>query len=156
MIESFLKPLGPHDLRAAGIPEPWMFGMADRVRFYELDALNHVNNTACLRWFETLRVAYMTAYGQPYGAPASPQIVVKSITAEYHKPMFADEEYIVACRVASVRRTSFVKEYSVFSGDLRYAGSAVVVCVDQEGTRKVPMSPEFRANVIARDGAQEA
>ena len=47
----FLTPLSIETLRAAGIPDPWTYGQADRVRFYELDALNHVNNTAYLRWF---------------------------------------------------------------------------------------------------------
>ena len=37
--------------------------MADRVRFGELDALNHVNNVVYLRWYETLRVLYLEAYG---------------------------------------------------------------------------------------------
>ena len=33
----------------------WSFGMRDRVRFSELDPLNHVNNAAYLSWFETVQ-----------------------------------------------------------------------------------------------------
>lgn len=54
----FLTPLSPEQLRAAGVPDGWSFGMADIVRFHELDALNHVNNVAYFRWFETLRIPY--------------------------------------------------------------------------------------------------
>lgn len=149
-------PLDAETLRAADVPEPWNFGVADRVRFYEIDALNHVNNTTPLRWFENLRVAYMTAYGQPYGAPESPQIVVKSLTAEFHRPMFLGESYVVVARTKSVRRTSFLKEYAVYAGDLRYSGTALMVCVSPDGTEKRPMTPAFRKAVITRDGAQEA
>lgn len=150
----YLTPLPVDALRAAGVPEPWVFGIADRVRFSEIDALDHVNNTAPLRWFESTRVAYMTAYNQPYGDPASPQIVVKSLTADYHRPMYLGEDYIVAARTISVRRTSFVKEYNVFAGDLRYSGTALVVCVSPQTGQKVPMSDSFRQTAIDRDGAQ--
>ena len=156
MTPEYLKPLGPDALRRLSIPEPWNFGIADRVRFSEIDALAHVNNIAPLRWFESLRVAYMSAYGQPYGAPDSPQIVVKTLSAEYHKPMFLGEDYVVTGRTSRVGRTSFVKEYAVFSGDLRYSGTAVMVCVTADGTATTPMLPEFRRQVIDRDGAQGA
>ena len=52
----YLVPLGPDALAAQGIPPHWRFGMADRVRFTEIDALNHANHTTYLRWFEMLRV----------------------------------------------------------------------------------------------------
>ena len=39
-------------LTAAGLAG-FSYGYQDKVRFYELDALNHVNNTVFLKWFET-------------------------------------------------------------------------------------------------------
>ena len=91
---SFLIPLGPTDLRDAGIPEPWAFGMADRVRFAELDALNHVNNAAYLSWFEALRVRYCAAYHVSDYRPEDPMIVIRDLSARYHAEMTLDEPYI--------------------------------------------------------------
>jgi len=57
----FLTPLDVAQLRASHIPEPWSYGIADRVRFGEIDVLGHVNNAAYLRWFENLRIQYLRA-----------------------------------------------------------------------------------------------
>ncbi len=41
-----LTPLLTPELRARNIPEPWSYGLADIVRFYELDA--PVNTGLCV------------------------------------------------------------------------------------------------------------
>lgn len=48
---------------ALGITPPAPLAMADRVRFSELDALNHVNNAVYMSWFERLRVRYTQDWG---------------------------------------------------------------------------------------------
>ena len=58
-----LTPLDIPTLRARGVPDVFNIGQADRVRFHELDVLNHVNNAVYLSWFESFRVAYMRDYG---------------------------------------------------------------------------------------------
>jgi pyruvate kinase len=79
----YLTALDASALRDAGIPAPWTFGMADRVRFGELDALNHVNNVVYLRWYETLRVNYLEDYGIYDLAGPDPKFVVKSVGLDY-------------------------------------------------------------------------
>ncbi len=59
----YLTPLSPDQQRAIGVTEPWPLALADRVRFAELDPLNHVNNVAYLIWFETARVTYFKRVG---------------------------------------------------------------------------------------------
>ena len=153
---AYLTPLTPEALRDAGVPPPWAFGQADRVRFYELDALNHVNNTAYLRWFETLRVHSMIDYGLTRYGPEDPNFVVRSLTCEYLAPMFLNDDYVVAARCESFRTTSFRKEYSVWrDGRLCATGSAVVVMTDRTGERKEPLTDAHRDVLIARDGARD-
>ena len=90
--------LSVDELRAAGIPAPWIFGRRDWVRSGEIDALGHVNNTVYLQWFETVRVGYVQGLApSPY--PES-DTVLKSLTAEYHAEMRRDDAYIVAARTA--------------------------------------------------------
>lgn len=150
----YLIPLGPDDLRAAGIPEPWAFGMADRVRFAELDALNHVNNAAYLSWFEALRVHYASAYDVSQYRPEDPRIVIRDVSVRYHAEMFLGETYIVTARTARYRRTSYTMEYAVFSGSLRATGTAVVVLLDPAGGKdRVPIPDHVLAAFRDRDGA---
>ena len=153
-MSDYLTPLSSDALRARGIPEPWTFGQADRVRFYELDALGHVNNTAYLRWFETVRVGWFAEYGISFYGPDDPTFVLRAITCAYHAPMFLNESYIVTARCVSFRRTSFKKVYGVWSeGALKVEGSAVIVMTDTAGTTKMPLSDEKRAVLRDRDGA---
>ncbi len=152
-----LTPLGPDELRDAGIPAPWAFGMADRVRFHELDGLNHVNNAMYLSWFETLRVHYCSDYGLTQYRPEDPMLILKSVTCEYHAPMFLSDPYIVTARCQSFRRTSFVKEYAVWSGGgLKTTGTAVIVMTEQDGTTKWPLPDQIKSVFQARDGAVAA
>lgn len=155
MTESeYLKPLGPETLRALEIPEPWQFGMRDRVRFEELDALNHVNHTVYLRWFETLRVEYVRAYGiNPYDN-TGPELVLKAVDMAYHAPMFLSEDYTVTARTISLRRTSFRMAYAVWAPTCRVEGTALIVQLNRETGEKEPISDTVRQTLIKRDGAE--
>lgn len=151
---AFLVSLRGADLVAAGVPAGWSYGLRDRVRFAEIDALNHVNHTAYLRWFENLRVGYLRAYGILREAPdAGYTVVLRAIEARYNAPMFLGEDYIVTTRTVSFRRTSFRMEYGVFAPDLRVEGAAVVVLLDRNGA-KAPLTPGMIADFMRMDGAQ--
>ena len=150
----YLTPLGADDLRALNIPEPWRFGTADRVRFYEIDALNHVNNTAYLRWFETLRIPYFAAYGLSDYRPEDPQLVLRRVSADYIAPVYLGESYVVTGRTVSFRSSSFVMAYAIFvEGEMRATGEAVIVSLEPDGTAKRPLTEAMRKTLIERDGA---
>ena len=150
----FLTPLNAAALRTLGIPEPWTYGQADRVRFYEIDALGHVNNTAYLRWFETVRVGWFSDRGVSDYTEADPSLVLRGVTCDYLAPMFLNDAYVVTARCRSFRRSSFVKDYAVWSGGaLKATGTAVVVMTDAGGTRKVPLPDRVRARLAEADGA---
>jgi acyl-CoA thioester hydrolase len=125
------------------------------VRFYELDALNHVNNAAYLRWFETVRVRYLIDYGiSDYShGPDTPEIVVRAVTAEYLRPMFQNESYVVTARTREIRNTSFLMDYAVYCGEVRATGSCVVVMLDREGSTKMRIPTRVRKTLVARDEA---
>jgi len=145
--------LSIEDLRAAGIPEPWVCGRRDWVRSGEIDGLGHVNNTVYLQWFETVRVGYVqNLRPSPYPESAT---VLKSLTAEYHAEMRRDETYVVTARTQSFRNTSFVQEYAVFAPDLRASGTAVIVLVDAKTGEKARLSDALRDLFIRRDGAED-
>ena len=151
----YLTPLTRPQLDAFGVPAHWPFGLMDRVRFSEIDALAHVNHTAYLRWFESLRVLYMRERGiSPYDG-SGPLIVLKSVTMEYRGEMFLGEDYVVTARTASFRRASLEMHYAAFAPDLRAEGTAVIVLLARDGAGKHPLSPEQAARLVELDGAED-
>ncbi|MEM6386808.1 MAG: thioesterase family protein [Pseudomonadota bacterium] len=153
MIE-FLSTLDRADLSALGI-EGFGYGYADRVRFHELDALNHVNNVVFLRWFETIRVRYLQDYNvSNYSEADDPQLVVRRVTADYLAPVLMNEAYVVTARTTLVKPSSFVMDYGLFvEGALRASGEAVVVSLSPDGRARQPHRPEAIATMLERDGA---
>ncbi len=150
----FVTPLTRAQLATAGVPEGWNFGMADVVRFHELDALNHVNNVAYFRWFESLRIPYFQAYHLSSYQPGDPTLVVMTNTARYHAPMFLNEAYVTVTRAASFRNSSFRMEYATFSGgSLRATGDCIVVCLEDDATTKRPLPEAAVQAFLSRDGA---
>ncbi len=150
----YLIPLGAGDLAAYGVPPEWRYGMADRVRFSEIDALDHVNHTACLRWFESLRLPYCRDYGISRYNQTSPELVLKAVEARYHAPMFTSEDYVVTARTVSFRTSSFRMEYAVFAPDLRTEGSAVVVLLQRDGGGRFELTYDMKRTFVERDGAR--
>jgi acyl-CoA thioester hydrolase len=152
----YLTPLTRAALDGFGVPDGWPLALADRVRFAEIDALNHVNHTAYLRWFESLRVRYMRDWGiSPYDG-SGPLIVLKSVTMEYRREMFLGEDYVVTARTASFRRASLEMEYAAYAPDLRAEGTAVIVLVARDGSGKHPLSEAQMRRLVEVDGATDA
>lgn len=149
-------PLSQSSLRDLGIPEPWRYGVADRTRFGELDALAHVSNVVYLRWFESFRVQYLRDYGlTDYATATGPRMVLRQVQVDYLAEMKLSEDYVVTGRTASLRQNSCQMNYAVWSGTLRATGSAVLVFLNADGTKR-PVPDELRRNMIARDGAEQA
>ncbi|MEO0944405.1 MAG: acyl-CoA thioesterase [Pseudomonadota bacterium] len=149
----YLTPLDGAALQKHGITG-FTYGCADRVRFHELDSLNHVNNAIHVRWFETIRVQYLLDYNfTEYSATeADPFLVVRAQSVDYLLPMFQNESYIVAARTSLLKPTSFVMEYAVFvEGQTRATGSAVVISLEHDGKTRRAHKAEAVETVIARD-----
>jgi len=152
----FLTPLPVDALRELGVPEPFAFGMRDRVRFGELDVLGHVNNAAYLRWFENLRIHYFRDYGVSDYNSTPPRIVLRALGLEFLDEVILNDEYTVAGRTVSTRTTSFAMEYVVVINKVvTTRGSAVIVNLDQSGAKQ-PLPAAWVTAFRDRDGAQDA
>lgn len=152
----YLIPLTGPDLRAHSIAEPWTFGMADRVRFGEIDVLGHVNNAAYLRWFENLRVHYFDAYKVADYSDVPPKIVLRNIGLDFKAEVKLNDRYVLTARTVEMRSSSFTMHYGVFvGGDLTTSGHAVIVSLNADNTKR-PLTDALRQRFIARDGAIQA
>jgi acyl-CoA thioester hydrolase len=150
----FLTPLTGEALRDAGVPEPFRLGQADRVRFRELDVLDHVNNAVYLTWFEGFRVAYFRHFEiGDYSGGARPVFVLKSVGVDYRAPLHLEDVYVVAGRTRAYRRTSFTMEYGVWrDGTLCATGQAVICLMETDAVTKKPL-PEAVVAIFRKDGA---
>ncbi|PWJ21011.1 acyl-CoA thioesterase [Jannaschia seohaensis] len=150
-----LTPLTGEALRGAGVPAPFRLGQADRVRFRELDVLDHVNNAVYLSWFETFRIDYFRHFQiGDYTTPgARPVFVLKGVSVDYRAPLYLEDVYVVAGRVRAYRRTSFTMEYGVWRDGRLCATSEAVICLmEADFTTKKPL-PESTLEVFRADGA---
>jgi acyl-CoA thioester hydrolase len=149
----FLTPLGAEDLRAENIPEPWGYGMADRVRFGEIDVLGHVNNAAYLRWFENLRIHYFRDYKVHDYQGTPPKIVLRNISLDFKAEVKMNDPYILTGRTVEFRNSSFTMHYGVYvRGLLTTTGTAVIVSLNHDNSKR-PLGNELRERFIARDHA---
>lgn len=151
----FHTPLDPAEQTAFGLPEPQPLAMADRVRFAELDILNHVNNKAYMEWFETLRVEYSDRLCAPfYDGQPRPRMVLRHATIRYVREMVLGENYVATARVAAFRTNSYTLEQQLWSGDLRATLSGVMVSLAPDGSGRYPLPEALRRRFVERDGAR--
>ncbi|WP_245541033.1 acyl-CoA thioesterase [Octadecabacter antarcticus] len=152
----FLTPLDADALRSVGVSDPWSYGMADRVRFGEIDALNHVNNVVYLRWYETLRVNYLHDYGIYEDAGPDPKFVVKTVGLDYKAEVHRGANYINVARTTQMRNTSFTMHYATFiDGRITTTGDAVIVLLNADNSKRA-LPDALRQTFITRDGAVQA
>lgn len=132
--------------------------MGDRVRFSELDVLNHVNNTVYFEWFERLRIRYSQDWGiSNYGVSGvSPRIVIRSGAIHYRQEMRMDEDYIVTCGCSEFRTSSYTLAQQIWAGStLRATFDCVLVLLQPDGSGKFPIPDAIRNRFVAVDGATQ-
>jgi acyl-CoA thioester hydrolase len=153
MTVPFLTPLHTDDLRAAGIPEPWSFGMADKVRFGEIDALQHVNNAVYLKWFENLRILYFADRDAWTIDGKRPKVVLRNLGLDYRSEIKLTDEYILTGRVTKLGTSSFTMEYAVWvQGRLTTTSHAVMVMLNNDNSKRA-LPDQIRQMFIEQDGA---
>ena len=157
MSKRFLTQLTEEDQVLLGVSRPAPFAFADKVRFAELDPLNHVNNVAYQIWFETARVQYFTAWGlSNYRHDGTePLLVIRRGETDYLKEMKQGEEYVVTCRTIAYRKTSFTIQNEIWSnGRCCTVYHGVVVLLDPATNEKMPLPDEFKKKITKIDGAR--
>lgn len=158
MTNPYLTPLAAEAQRALGISRPWPLAIADRVRFGEIDPLNHVNNVAYLTWFETARVVYFKQIGlSRYKDPdVEPRIVIRRGEIDWLREMRANEDYVVLSRTIAYRTTSFTMEQEIWAGgSKRAAFTCVIVLLEPDGSGRMPIPDNIRAHFHTVDGVPE-
>lgn len=151
-------PLSAAQQAVEGLDPVQPLAMADRVRFSELDPLNHVNNAAYMSWFERLRVRYAQDWGisQYNEHGTNPRLVIRSGAIHYRQEMRMDEDYIATCACSAFRNSSYTLDQQLWAGGtLRATFECVMVMLLPDGSEKQPIPAAVRARFVAVDGAIE-
>ena len=138
-----------------GVEGQWRFGIRHRVRWSECDPFGHANHRAYFEWLEEARNRYLETLGLPPLAAATPGPVIAETAMRYQRPLAYGDEVLVTARTARLGRTSFAMEYAVWRDGLCAEGRAVLILVVNATGAKVPIPPELRALIHARDPAVE-
>ncbi len=125
----------------------------------DMDALNHVNNTVYLRWFESSRIAYTRGLGF-WAMLETRKIgpILASVTCHYRAPIVFPDTVRVGSRVIKVGRTSITMEHKVVSqsaGDkLAAEGTSTLVLYDYNAATPYPIPDDIRAAIEEREGRE--
>ena len=125
------------------------FVHTERVRFGDLDAMQHLNNVTFLRYFETARIAYLQGI-LPGHSPAQRRefgFIFAECHIAYRSPAFFDEEVRIFVAPSELRRSSLRLDFEMRSeGDGRVLaeGYGVLVGYDYAAGRAQPIPPPVR------------
>jgi len=123
------------------------------VRWGEIDALGHVNNTVYFQWFESARIAFFgrTEFPTTLADHVSP--ILAQTECEFLRPVTFPSDVSIGTRVSRVGNTSLTMEYLVQLADGTDVarGGAVVVLVDTRSGKPQPLPESVKSAVAALD-----
>lgn len=123
------------------------------VRWRDLDAYNHVNNSVYLNYFEEGRMAYYYKLAELAGVQAENQeifdgfaTVLAKTEVEFKGQGKLHETLVIGIRYIAIRKFFMEAEYGIYnkdSGQLLARGTSTQVAVDKKAMKPVRVSDEF-------------
>lgn len=135
------------------------FSHVERVRFGDLDAMQHMNNVEFLRFFETARIEYLKTLFPDHRPTHREQFgfIFAECRIAYRSPAFYDERIRTEIRPGRVGRSSLHLDFEMRAeGDddrLVAEGHGVLVGYDYEAGRSRPLPDALRDRLTATSRA---
>ncbi|MEY9210767.1 acyl-CoA thioesterase [Thermobifida halotolerans] len=119
-----------------------------RVRFADLDPLNHVNNVRMLTYLEDARISFLR-WDNEDGPSVFGNLVVARHEADYLRPLtLRRAPFRVETWVTEIRNASFTLRYEVLDDDAVYLRAlSVLVAYDLAEQRPRRLSAQERAHL---------
>ena len=119
-------------------------------RFYETDALGHINNATIVAWFEVARVNFLEEL-QENDSAAAKRWILASVHVDFKAETFYGSDVIVSITDASVGNSSFTVCCEMTQNDkLTVTGKAVLVYMGPEATAPTRIPDSIREQLAAR------
>jgi len=117
------------------------------IRWGDMDAMGHVNNTVYFRYFETIRIEWMHAIGAAPNPQGEGPVIVNAF-CNFHKQLEFPGTVLAKHYVAHAGRSSFdtyvTMERSDDPGVIYADGGATTVWVDFRAQRSMPLPQWMR------------
>jgi acyl-CoA thioester hydrolase len=135
--------------RRDGGPPETAFSMVQRVRFGDLDAMQHMNNVEYLRFFETARIDYLMGILPEHNPGSRRQFgfIFAECHIAYRSPAHFGEEVRTFVWPTGLERSSIRLEFAMQSatdGRLLAEGYGVLVGYDYAAGASRPVPDELR------------
>jgi len=120
------------------------------IRWGDMDAMGHVNNTVYFRYLETVRIEWMRSVGGPPNPQGEGMLIVNAFCS-FHKQLDYPADVLVKMYVSDPGRSSFeswaTMERADQPGVIHAAGGATMVWVDFPRQKSAPLPDWLRAVV---------
>jgi acyl-CoA thioester hydrolase len=117
------------------------------IRWGDMDAFGHVNNTLYFRYFEEARFKWMLEKGIPMDGDSHP--VVVTIGCTFFRPLFHPDTLRIDIDIAEPGRSSFMATYKVYSSqdpvNPSSEGYSKIVWIAKDTGKSVPLPDTVRA-----------
>lgn len=126
----------------------WVLTTRITVRWGDMDAYGHLNNTVYFRYFEQARVEWVEALGFPVRPDAEIGVVIVSADCTFRMPVNYPATAVIKVYAGQPGRTSVMNDYEFYvEGDDRlYAeGSAKLVWIDVPSGKAVALPDRVKA-----------
>jgi acyl-CoA thioester hydrolase len=118
------------------------------IRWGDMDAMGHVNNTVYFRYMEQARIEWFYDFARKIGlAPYAEQgPVIIDAHCTFLEPLVYPGDVEVKMFVGELGRSSFGSHYEMVMNAKRYAeGAAKMVWIDRASGKSIPLPAKARA-----------
>ena len=117
------------------------------LRWSDMDALGHINNSEYLRYLEQARIEFL-ADAAAAGVRREAGLLVARHEVDYRKPMpYRREPVEIATWVDKIGTTSFTFGHEVIADEVVHARArTVIVCIDEQ-SRPTPVPTSLRKHL---------
>ena len=118
------------------------------IRWGDMDAFQHVNNTKYFDYFEDVRIAYIFEHnGLDNLMSLSVGPILKNISAKYIRPVTYPDNLILGSRVLNIKSDRFDMEYAAYSEQqktITTTGFSTIVFFDYKTHEKSPIPEPYK------------
>lgn len=124
-----------------------------KIRFYETDALRHVNNTVVPQWFETAREPIFKVFNPELNLDSWP-LILASFTVDFVAQIHYGKPVTISTGIQRIGNSSFVvyQEVQQPNTDNELAvvakGTTTLVQFDYNQQRATPISDDHREQLL--------
>lgn len=129
------------------MPADRPFRFQTRIRFIDTDVSGRIHYTAMFRYFESAEIEFMRSLGITYGGREVdfPRVHVE---CDFQLPLVHDDVIDIEVCLTKLGRSSGRLEFRTLrKGEQAANGVVVIVCVDKQTQRPIPIPAEIRARL---------